>query len=111
MGGRNKVNVVCALGDKFKINFAQAFHGNFLAFVHAADFVVLAKYAVQVAAAEKHGAAAFFAADAGFFPKVQGGAGNNGLNAAVARAENSFRVHIGRAVNTAAVRADITFHL
>ena len=67
------------LGDKFKINFAQAFHGDFLAFVHAADFVVLAKYAVQVAAAEKHGAAAFFAADAGFFPKVQGGAGNNGL--------------------------------
>ena len=43
--------------------------------------------------------------------KVQGGAGNNGLNAAVARAENSFRVHIGRAVNTAAVRANITFHL
>ena len=79
MGGGNKVNVVCTMGDKFKINFAQALDGNFLALVHAAYFVILAKNAVQIAAAEKHGAAAFFTADAGFFPKMQGGACNNGL--------------------------------
>ena len=73
MSGRNKVNVVCALGDEFKINFAQAIHGDFLAFVHAADFIILAENAVQVAAAEKHGAAAPGAADAGLLPPVQHG--------------------------------------
>ena len=89
MGGRNKVNIVCALGDKFKINFAQAFYGDFFSFVHAADFVVLAVDAGEVASCEEDGAGASGSCDAGFFPVMERSSGNDGKHAAGAVADGA----------------------
>ena len=84
MGGGHQVNIVDPLGNQLLVNFLEPGHRNFFAVVQAAYFVVLAKTAVQVTAAKKNGAAAFRAADHGFFPQMQGGPGHDGQHTAMA---------------------------
>ena len=80
-----------ALGDKFLINFLQAFDTDFPALVQTADFVILAETAVEVATAEKYGTAASGTTDTGFFPLMQPGSGYDGQPAAAAGTQGSGR--------------------
>ena len=74
-----------------------------------ADVIVLAEDAMQVAAGEKDGTAAFGAADYRLLPHVQSCAGNDGSEAYAAAAKAAVCVgHVFRSVYAAAMRADVT---
>lgn len=89
MGGRDEVNVVGALADELLIDFFQAVDGDFYAFPHFADFVVLAVDAGEVASCEEDGAGASGSCDAGFFPVMERSSGNDGKHAAGAVADGA----------------------
>ena len=76
--GADEVDVMRACGDELAEDVRQAFGGDGAAGRGAADGVILAKGAGQRAAAEKDGARAALAADAGFFAVMQGGARHGG---------------------------------
>ncbi len=109
MGGSDKVDVVRALGNELVVNLLEAGNGNFLAETLAADVVVLAKDAVQIAAGKENCAAATGAADYRLFPHMQAGTGNDGRKTDAAAAKAAFGTGYAlRSVNTAAVRTNIT---
>ena len=71
MVGRNQVDIVCARFFQFAEDSAQPRRGNFLSAHPAGNFVILAKRAPQVAAAEKDRAASVGVANGRFFVRVQ----------------------------------------
>ena len=71
----DKVDVVGPLRLKVEEDLGQMLHRDLFAQPLGADGVVLAEAALQGAAGEKHRAAAPCAADTGFLPEVEGGAG------------------------------------
>lgn len=75
LAGGDKVDVVGPLRLKVEEDLGQMLHRDLFAQPLGADGVVLAEAALQGAAGEKHRAAAPCAADAGFLPEVEGGAG------------------------------------
>ena len=77
MRGGYQADVVCALLLQAQEGIRQFSCGERFSVQVAADLIVLAEAAAQRASAEKYGAASVFAADAGFFPEVQGSAGRN----------------------------------
>ena len=77
MHRRHQIDIVRTFRNELAVNFPQPLHGNFLPLAFTADFVVLAVDAAQVAAGKKNCSGAFGSADAGFFPEVQTGAGDD----------------------------------
>jgi hypothetical protein len=77
---------VRALRLKLQIDFREAFNRYVLALRARADPVVLAVVSLERAAGEEHRAGAARSADAGFFPGMQGCAGDAGEGAYAADA-------------------------
>lgn len=71
MGWIDQIDIFRAGIDQFLKYADQFFFAHCHAFVFQTDLAVLAKYAFQITAAEKDGAAAVFAAYAGLLPKMQ----------------------------------------
>ena len=72
MGSGNQIDIVGALFLKFQENFCQTFYGNLFTEIVMTEGVILAKYAFQVAAGKEDRSAASGAADAWFFPRMEG---------------------------------------
>jgi len=87
LGGRHQIDVVGALILETEKDFGQLRNGQLFPKPFMADGIILAETAPQGAAAEKDRAAAFRAADTGFLPVMQGGAGGSdgGSASAVSR--------------------------
>ena len=89
-----KINIFSALLNKRFKNFNQPAVVNNNAFIFNADFIILAVNAFQVAATEKHSAAAVFTAYTWLFPKMECGTGKAEFGRAFAEADTVFPVCI-----------------
>ena len=104
MRGIDKVDVFRALRNQFLKNGNQAVIADLPALILMADFLILAVHTPQAAAAEKHGAAAVFAADTRFLPKVK-------RRARKTKSRRAFAKPCGRfSVNMALSGARLTNH-
>ena len=72
MGRRDEIDVVRTLFLQFQKDAGQAGQGNFPASPALRDFVVLAVYAAQIAAAEKNSAGTVRAGQTWLFPEMEG---------------------------------------
>ena len=93
MHRRHEIDVVCAFRNEFTVNFPQPFHRDFLPLAFTADFVVLAVDAAQIASGKEDGSGTFGSADAGFFPEMQTGAGDDRVVSHFAEAGPAAPVH------------------
>ena len=89
MGRGHKIDIMSTLGNKILVNSLQMFYSYFFTEAFTADFMILAKNTMKVAAAEENSAGTACAADARFFPHMQPSAGHYGFHAATAGTEGA----------------------
>lgn len=90
MGGSDEIDVVHTFVPQCLENIAQAGNSHRFTGVAPADLMILAKYAPQIAAGEKHRTGTAGAADAGFLAEMGGGTGHHWQGGGAAEAPRNI---------------------